>query len=594
MANATTLSRFGVIATSLSLLGSCAHTPPFPPSGGHISQPTPQQTQTVSDIPQPVTVAPYVPSPKATEKVPTYSVVVSEVPVKELLFALARDTKHNIDIHPNIQGLVTLNAVNETLPAILERLTKQVSIRYKIEGNTLIVTPDTPYLKTYPINYVNVARDTTSTIGVAAQIASTGSSTTGATGGGGGGNSSSTTVNSTSRNNFWDVLAENIRSILSSTKAVTQTSEDKLARAEAARSAREERMAQVEAVSRAGSGATNLFNSAFGPAQTPQAGESKNEVIVNAVAGSIAVLGTERQHELVQRYLDGIMSSAQRQVLIEATIVEVNLSDKYKAGVDWSRVASISGFTINQNMLAGNLGTSNPPNITIGYANSDSRVGNFSATLSLLESFGNTRVLSSPKLMALNNQTALLKVVNNVVYFSIEVQQGTTSSTGVITQPTYSTTAHTIPVGVVMSVTPQINDNGLVSLTVRPTISRVVGFKNDPNPALGSGSARINNPVPEVQVREMESVLQVISGQTVVLGGLMQDDATRNRDKVPGLGDIPTVGDAFSYRDESTSKTELVIFLRPTVINHPSLDSDELRFFRRYLPAANAEQAAKP
>lgn len=594
MANATTLSRFGVIAASLALLSSCAHTPPFPPSDGHISQPPPQQPQTASGIPQPVTVAPYVPPPKATEKVPTYSVVVSEVPVKELLFALARDTKHNIDIHPNIQGLVTLNAVNETLPAILERLTKQVSIRYKIEGNTLIVTPDTPYLKTYPINYVNVARDTTSTIGVAAQIASTGSSTSGATGGSSGGNSSSTTVNSTSRNNFWDVLAENIRSILSSTKAVTQTSEDKLVRAEAARSAREERMAQVEAVSRAGSGATNLFTTAFGPTQSSPAGESKNEVIVNAVAGSVAVLGTERQHELVQRYLDGIMSSAQRQVLIEATIVEVNLSDEYKAGVDWSRVASISGFTINQNMLAGNLGTANPPNITIGYANSDSRVGNFSATLSLLESFGNTRVLSSPKLMALNNQTALLKVVNNVVYFSIEVQQGTTSSTGVITQPTYSTTAHTIPVGVVMSVTPQINDNGLVSLTVRPTISRVVGFKNDPNPALGSGSARINNPVPEVQVREMESVLQVISGQTVVLGGLMQDDATRNRDTIPGLGNIPTVGDAFSYRDETTTKTELVIFMRPTVISHPSLDSDELKFFRRYLPAAQADSSAKP
>jgi MSHA type pilus biogenesis protein MshL len=593
MANAITLSRFGLVMASLVLLSSCAHTPPFPPSDGHIGQPTQQQTPAIADIPRPVTVAPYVPPPKAAEKVPTYSVVVSEVPVKELLFALARDTKHNIDIHPNIQGLVTLNAVNETLPAILDRLSKQVSIRYKIEGNTLIVTPDTPYLKTYPVNYVNVARETTSAIGVAAQIASTGSSSSGAGQNGGGGNSSSTTVNSTSHNNFWDVLTENIRNILSSTKAVTQTAEDKLARAEAARSAREERMAQVEAVSRAGSGATNLFTTAFGAAQTPQAGENKNEVIVNAVAGTIAVLGTERQQELVQQYLDGVMSAAQRQVLIEATIVEVNLSDKYKAGVDWSRIASISGFTINQNMLAGNLGTANPPNITIGYANSDSRVGNFSATLSLLESFGNTRVLSSPKLMALNNQTALLKVVNNVVYFSIEVQPGSTTGS-TITAPTYSTTAHTIPVGVVMSVTPQINDNGLVSLTVRPTISRVVGFKNDPNPALGSGSARINNPVPEVQVREMESVLQIVSGQTVVLGGLMQDDAMRNRDKVPGLGDIPTVGEAFAYRDEATSKTELVIFLRPTVITHPSLDSDELKFFRRYLPAANAAQSAKP
>jgi hypothetical protein len=142
MANAITLSRFGLVMASLVLLSSCAHTPPFPPSDGHIGQPTQQQTPAIADIPRPVTVAPYVPPPKAAEKVPTYSVVVSEVPVKELLFALARDTKHNIDIHPNIQGLVTLNAVNETLPAILDRLSKQVSIRYKIEGNTLIVTPD--------------------------------------------------------------------------------------------------------------------------------------------------------------------------------------------------------------------------------------------------------------------------------------------------------------------------------------------------------------------------------------------------------------------------------------------------------------------
>ncbi|MEW5944531.1 MAG: pilus (MSHA type) biogenesis protein MshL, partial [Pseudomonadota bacterium] len=334
---------------------------------------------------------------------------------------------------------------------------------------------------------------------------------------------------------------------------------------------------------RAGAGATNLFTTAFGTPAALQMPDSKSEVIVNPVVGSVTVLATERQHELVQQYLDGVMQAAQRQVLIEATIVEVALSDKYKAGVDWSRLASGAGFTINQQLLAGNLGT--PPNITIGYANATSAVGNVSATLSLLESFGNIRVLSSPKLMALNNQTALLKVVNNVVYFSIEAQTSTTQ--GVATT-TFNTTPHTIPVGVVMAVTPQINDNSMVTLTVRPTISRVVGFKNDPNPNLGTGATRINNPVPEVQVREMESVLQVSSGQTVILGGLMQDDVTRNRDAVPGLGGLPAVGDAFSYRDESATKTELVIFLRPTSIANPSLDSDELKFFRRYLPSSSA------
>ena len=570
------------------LLGGCAaYPPPIPVSEGHLKSAPGEAV--LPGIPPPVKASTYVPPPRPSSKQQTFSVVVNEVPAKELLFALARDSRLNVDVHPSIQGVVTLNVVNETLPAILDRLARQVSLRYRLEGNALVVMPDSPHIKIYRVNYVNVSRNTSSIIGVATQIASAGSS--GVTGGAGAapqagqgtGNSSNTTVSSTSSNNFWEVLGENIRNILSSTKAAKMTAEEKAARLEHARATREERLQQVEAAARAGAGATNLFTTAFGTPAALQMPDSKSEVIVNPVVGSVTVLATERQHELVQQYLDGVMQAAQRQVLIEATIVEVALSDKYKAGVDWSRLASGAGFTINQQLLAGNLGT--PPNITIGYANATSAVGNVSATLSLLESFGNIRVLSSPKLMALNNQTALLKVVNNVVYFSIEAQTSTTQ--GVATT-TFNTTPHTIPVGVVMAVTPQINDNSMVTLTVRPTISRVVGFKNDPNPNLGTGATRINNPVPEVQVREMESVLQVSSGQTVILGGLMQDDVTRNRDAVPGLGGLPAVGDAFSYRDESATKTELVIFLRPTSIANPSLDSDELKFFRRYLPSSSA------
>jgi general secretion pathway protein D len=131
-------------------------------------------------------------------------------------------------------------------------------------------------------------------------------------------------------------------------------------------------------------------------------------------------------------------------------------------------------------------------------------------------------------------------------------------------------------------VTPQINDDGRVSLTVRPTISRVVRFVNDPNPLLAAAGVR--NQVPEIQTREMESVLQVGNGQTVVLGGLMQDDVRRNRDQVPFVGNVPNAGDLFAFRDEQVSKTELVIFLRPTVVNNPSLASEELRSFQRFLP----------
>jgi general secretion pathway protein D len=122
----------------------------------------------------------------------------------------------------------------------------------------------------------------------------------------------------------------------------------------------------------------------------------------------------------------------------------------------------------------------------------------------------------------------------------------------------------------------------MVSMTIRPTISRVVRFVNDPNPALAA--AGVENPVPDIQVREMESMLQVGSGQTVVLGGLMQDNVRRDRDQVPFVGSLPTVGDAFAYRDEEVTKNELVVFLKPTVITNPTLDSDELRFFQRLLP----------
>jgi len=158
-------------------------------------------------------------------------------------------------------------------------------------------------------------------------------------------------------------------------------------------------------------------------------------------------------------------------------------------------------------------------------------------------------------------------------------------STSTAQQATFTTTAETVPVGVVMSLTPQINSNGQVTLSVRPTISRVLSFINDPNPALAL--AGVTSPVPQIQTREMESVLQLISGQTAVLGGLMQDNSQYLRSAIPGAGNPNFTGflsELFSARNDSVIKSELVIFLRPTVITNPSLDSDELKLFQRMLP----------
>jgi len=590
------------------LESGCSHVRPYvPPSEGHIAAKARADVEQL--IPPPARVSSFVPPPQPTVKPQTYSVVVNEVPVKELLNALARDTRQNIDIHPGLQGLVSLNAVDETLPAILERIARQVNIRFRQEGNTIVVTPDTPYMKTYRVNYVNVTRNISSTVNVTGEVGSTaisggaqgGAAGTSGTSGAGG---SRTTVTSTTSNDFWEQLRDNVRAILISTARVAATAEEKAARSEEDKTAREEAIRRADAVSRAGAGAADLLRSAFPqslrPAASLQQTDTGTDVIINPISGTVTVLGTERQHQLVQHHLDNISSAVQRQVLIEATIVEVVLSDAYQAGVNWSRLAVSGGVAVTQ-MLGGGFaaaaaaaGATAGNSLTIGYQNPTSRVGNISATIQLLQEFGNTRVLSSPKVMAINNQTALLKVVDNIVYFEVQAQQGLITASGTQTPPTFTSTPRTVSVGVVMGVTPQINEDGRVTLTVRPTISRLLRFTNDPNPSLCNDTRTncVPNPVPEIQVREMESVLQVATGQTVILGGLMQDEATFNREQIPGLGNIRDVGELFRFRNERVRKTELVIFLRPVVISNPTLDSDELKFFQRFLPQVGSGAAA--
>jgi MSHA biogenesis protein MshL len=231
-------------------------------------------------------------------------------------------------------------------------------------------------------------------------------------------------------------------------------------------------------------------------------------------------------------------------------------------------------------MLGGRL--AEPPFFQVQYNNPNAaRGGSISSTVKLLDSFGRTRVLSSPKIMAINNQTAVLKVTDNKVYFTVQAQvtpaQGTTQPLVV-----YTTTQNVVPVGFVMNVTPQISDNDVVVLNVRPTVSRIIGFVKDPNPDLARAGVISN--VPEIQSREFESVLRIASGQTAVLGGLMQDSFEGNRDGLPILSRVPILGDAVSYRNDTSRKSELVVFLRPVVVRDASIDGD-LASYRRFLPA---------
>lgn len=579
------------VAGVVLMLSGCAHQSKVVPSNGHINAQTTgaaanTASATKAPIPKPVKSQTKLPPPKAKAKAQTYSVVVNEVPVKEILFALARESKLNIDIHPSIQGRVTLNAVDQTLPAILERLAKQVDLTYKMDGNVLYIAPDQPVLRTYKVDYVNMNRDTKGFIGAAAEISSTGQSASTSAGGQtavtttngtGGRNSSSTAVESISKNHLWESLIQNLKDLLAEADKEVIVSR-------IGATAQSTEGGNAQAISEAGRAATEERNQQQSEYKTLFAAH----VISNPETGVISVRATNKQHEKVQEFLDKVMGSAKRQVLIEATIVEVKLNDSFQAGIDWSRFrnsTSNSGFTFQQS-LGADINPATGPGFAIGYLNPAGAWGNLAASVTLLKQFGDTKVISSPKLMVLNNQTAVLKVVDNLVYFTVQAQQSQGAVGGGILS-TVTTTPNTVPVGVVMSVTPQINEVGTVNINVRPTISRVLSFVRDPNPQLNgaNGGVVIPSQIPQIQVREMESMLQVNSGSTAILGGLMQDEIQRNSDKVPGLSDLPGVGKVFTGKDDANTKTELVIFLRPTVIPNASLESDELQRFKQFLPA---------
>lgn len=585
-----------LISACAAVFAGCSYVPVQPPGEGHLRAEK-VDAHDAASIPSPVQHVQSLPKPKAAPKVETYSVVVNNVKVQELLFALARDAKLNVDIHPGIEGLVTLNAIDQTLQQLLSRITKQVDIRWELDGPNLSVMPDKPFLKTYKIDFVNMARTVKSAVSTSTQIASAATGGAGASGSGSAtGNTASTSITSDTKNDLMESLISNVTAILKEEdklryRAIVETEVGVLAKTEG--------RGQVSANMSDGAKTRNQDGSVemAGPsgaiagsgeqkadlrsAATKKVGEYEPSIPVfaNKETGVLIVRATQRQHEKVQQFVDLVMNSAKRQVLIEATIVEVNLNNNYKQGIDWTAMRKGGkGFSFVQAATAG-LAASNPLNLfTLAYDNLTSRAGNISAEVSLLESFGNVKVLSSPKLSVMNNQTATLKVADNKVFFTMKAE---TSVSNGVSLTTYTTTPNSVTVGFVMNVTPQISDEDEVTINVRPTVTRITGYASDPNPSLRA--VNVNNLIPEIQTREMESIIKVGSGQIAVMGGLMQDEVNNKTDAIPGSTGIPFFGNLFKNDNDLTSKSELVIFLRPIVIKDASIQGD-FAPFRGQLP----------
>ena len=579
------LSNVWSVFFTCTLLTACG-TQPIKPSDKHIQREQIGEENQTTNIPQTIKRTIPLPPPTATQKAETYSVVVTNVPVQEILFALARDAKINLDVHAGIQGTATLNAINQTLPQILNRISKQVEMRYTLENGNLIIMPDSPYLKHYKIDYVNMERDSDGAISNSSLVGSAAAGVASSAG-----NNSSLAIKNTSRNHFWKTLTQNIKDILhetdmilpaGSSETVVQQSKDvstsgtgtqqpTIGKKSAAKPAGVENSPNPATLQEGGTTVTRT--STFREAAS---------VIDNPETGIITVRATGKQHEKIQEFIDQIMSSARRQVLIEATIAEVRLSENYQQGIDWSgSKLGAKGFTLSQAGTAGLPAAKTGSMFILKYLNAASRLGNIDASISLLESFGKVKVLSSPKLSVMNNQTAMLRVVDNTVYFTVNSSIAPCSPAPCTPIITYTTTVNTVPIGFTMSVTPQINDGDTVLLNIRPSITRLLKNANDPTPNLA-----FSNSVPQTSTREMESVLKIENNQIAVLGGLMEDRVDRLTDEVPLLARIPILGNLFQNRNDTTIKTELVIFLRPVVIKDASVNGD-FSAFRDNLPDAD-------
>jgi len=584
--------RFIAAAQALVLalaLAACG-TRPIAQSEAHIQ---PEATR-AEVIPAPVRAVPLPPAPHARAPEIRYSVVVANQPVRDVLLAMARETQVNFDIHPGIEGSVTLNAIDQTLKQILTRMARQVDMRWEEDGTTITVMPDTPYLHNYRVDYVNMSRDVSETVGIATQVIS--GAVAGATAqGAGSANNSTLTVTNTSKNRFWETLERNVKDLLRETdKQLPEGSSETYVQTRGQTQAATSQSRATTTRARPGSttGATTSLQTPGERAEVQQNETTEQRltfreaasVIVNPETGIVSVRATSRQHEKVREFLEQVAGASKRQVMIEATVVEVTLNDNYQTGVDWSALGLNGlGYSFRQAFtgpdLPGQPLRLNSSSFAIQYSNPNAASGgSLSSTIRLLDTFGKTRVLSSPKLMVINNQTAVLKVVDNQVYFTVKADTVTNQTTSTTT---FTTTQNVVPVGFIMNVTPQISDGDMVTLDVRPTVTRIIDTVKDPNPSLAA--ANVTSLIPITQTREMESVLKVASGQTAVLGGLMLDSFEGKREGIPVASRIPLFGDLVSNRNDRAQKSELVVFIRPVVVREASVEGD-LADYRKYLP----------
>lgn len=483
------------------------------------------------------------------------SVSLSEtVPVREALIMLATRMNVDYDLDPRISGGIVMRAQDRPFSEVIERIADLAGLRYRLENNRLRVELDEPFHRNYPMGTINLMRRA-------------GSSVTSSAGALGGKEGSSSSLNTQMQVDFWQELTLNVSQIL-------KTMEDR-------------RALRVPLPSEAKEPAENFQTLAYGAGVSSS---SRATYTINRQAGVLSLYASERQHREVERYLNSVVASVNQQVLIDARIIEVTLKNEFETGINWDMVFNTAnlriggGFGPRVSYPGSAVGSSPTDRLAVGLSSS-----NISMVASVLEKFGTTRTLSSPRIAVMNNQMGIMKVARDLVFFDVKVQrdafQGTLAG-NVAQNITTSSTAKTVPVGLVLTVQPSVDvDSRLITLSIRPSVSRVQSFVSDPAVAIEAaraGLANVQSQVPVIEMREFDSVVNMRSGQVVVMGGLRENTVGRENAGLPGLKDMPAVGWLAGSRKDADQTTELIIFLRATLAEHEGIAPADRRIYETF------------
>jgi MSHA type pilus biogenesis protein MshL len=541
----------------------------------------------------PILAAPPVPKLGQTKLVTI--AVTDDVPLKDVLLELSRLADVDMEIDAGIQGGVTFRATQRPFNEVIERLSEFAGLRYSMKNGVLRVEQDKPYVEIYTLDFLNMERQTTNTVNLSTSVLST------VAGGGSGGGSglttgSSTSISSKTESDFWVKFEAGIMQIIAYTPTLRSSDFSAPQAQQVPETAVATNPATTSpAVAAAGAAASGTAAATGATAAAPasSSGTSSQEAAngqytINRQAGTLTVLATERQHRLVKEFIKRLEYTAAAQVLIEAKIVEVTLNEQYQSGINWTDFGTrgISG-DVDYGGLTEGIGSAT---VSVDKGLVTGLNINLDLAVELMQKFGSTRTLSSPRLHAMNNQQAVLTFAKNEVYFTVTVEkESADTTTGSTDTYTVNSTINTVPIGIIMSLLPSINrETGEITLSVRPTLSRVVDRVIDPGLTLAKAlndfaDVNVENKIPVVEVRELDSMLKLKSGQVMVIGGLMEDKGITTELGVPGMQDIPVLGHVFKGVDNSRTTSELVIFIRATMIGESGgVDSPDKAVYEKF------------